>query len=62
MDSWTKLWMNQVGMIFNQSEIDISICVLRIFIIAAIIFAFRKMNFLEIQKFEFQNLLIYMYR
>ena len=42
MDSWTKLWMNQVGMIINQSEIDISICVLRIFIIAAIIFAFRK--------------------
>ena len=54
--------MNQVEMIFNQSEIDISICVLRIFIIAAIIFAFRKMKFLEIQKFEFQNLLIYMYR
>ena len=54
--------MNQVGMIINQSEIDISICVLGIFIIAAIIFAFRKMNFLEIQKFEFQNLLIYMYR
>ena len=62
MDSWTKLWMNQVGMIINQSEIDISICVLGIFIIAAIIFAFRKMKFLEIQKFEFQNLLIYMYR
>ena len=37
----------------NQSDIDISTCVLRIFVIAAIIFAFRKMNFLEIQKFEF---------
>ena len=58
MNSWT----NQVEMIFNQSEIDISICVLGIFIIAAIIFVFRKMKFLEIQKFEFQNLLIYMYR
>ena len=50
------------GISFDQSEIDISTCVLRIFIIAAIIFAFRKIKFLEIQKFEFQNLLIYMYR
>ena len=58
MNSYT----NQAELIFNQSEIDISYCVLGIFIIAAIIFAFRKMKFLEIQKFEFQNLLIYMYR